>query len=66
MIYEKYCFFFYSKDMWSASEGSSDDRSGVAGLAYLSGICQNYRYSINEESSDFSSIGIVAHEIGHK
>lgn len=52
--------------MWSSSAGDSSARSGVAGLAYLSGICENVRYSINEESGDFSSIGVVAHEIGHK
>lgn len=52
--------------MWSSSAGDASARSGVAGLAYLSGVCQNTRYSISEESGDFSSIGVHAHEIGHK
>ena len=51
--------------MWSSSAGSDAARSGVVGLAYLAGICDSNRYSITEENSAFSSIGVTAHEIGH-
>lgn len=56
----------FSKDMWSDSEGSAAARSGVAGLAYLSGVCGSTRYSVCEEQGGFSSIAVAAHELGHK
>lgn len=52
--------------MWSDSEGSAAARSGVAGLAYLSGVCGSTRYSVCEEQGGFSSIAVAAHELGHK
>lgn len=58
--------FNFSKDMWSSSAGDSASRSSVAGLAFLSEVCQSFRYSICEEEGGFASINTAAHEIGHK
>lgn len=44
--------------MWSSSAGTDSTRSGVVGLAYLSGVCGDNRYSINEENGAFNSIGV--------
>ncbi len=53
--------------MWTDDVAAADDqRSGVVGLAYLGGICSTNKYSIVEENGAFSSVGIVAHEMGHK
>ncbi len=52
--------------MWAVGSGTPEDRTSVAGLAYLSEICTNLKYSISEEKGSFESIATAAHEIGHK
>lgn len=45
----------------------SGSSSAVVGLAYLSGTClASTKYSIVEEEGGFASVGVTAHEIGHK
>ena len=38
----------------------------IAGIAYLNGVCNSYRVSINEEYGMFKGSGVLAHELGHK
>jgi hypothetical protein len=45
---------------------SASTRSGVAGYAFVGGICSSFRYSINEEWGGFQNIQVIAHEMGHK
>ena len=53
--------------MWTDDVAATDDqRAGVVGLAYLGGICTTDKYSIVEENGAFSSVGVTAHEMGHK
>jgi len=53
--------------LWSAdTSGTPEARSGVIGFAYVGGICESTKYSINEEHGGFQSIGVISHELGHK
>ena len=54
--------------MWSEdSSANAAQRSSVVGLAFLGGVCQSTnKFTIIEEQGGFSSIGIIAHELGHK
>ncbi|XP_045181277.2 A disintegrin and metalloproteinase with thrombospondin motifs 16-like [Mercenaria mercenaria] len=45
--------------------GGSTSNDGVAGKAWVGGVCNNYRTSINEDGSYFVTVSVAAHEIGH-
>ncbi|XP_069107601.1 A disintegrin and metalloproteinase with thrombospondin motifs 6-like [Argopecten irradians] len=52
MLFTKYDFF----------DGTDN---GVAGLAYLDGICSSNKQSVVEDLFDFGMMTIAAHEVGH-
>jgi hypothetical protein len=49
-------FFKLSKDIWGDTGATTDQRSAVAGLAYLSQVCRGY--SIVEEHGGFRSVQV--------
>ena len=63
---EIYYLFYLSKDLWTESGESIEQRARTAGYSEFGGICQTGRYSIIEEKGGLASVGIVAHELGHK
>jgi hypothetical protein len=50
---------FYSKDL------TSEDSADVLGLGFVGSVCTDGRYSISEDFGGFSSVHVVAHEMGH-
>lgn len=38
----------------------------MAGKAWVGGVCNGYRTSINEDGAYFVTVSVAAHEIGHK
>lgn len=58
---------FLNKDLWrDESSQAADQRASVAGQAFLSQVCLSDKFSIVEDRGGFGSIGVAAHEIGHK
>ena len=56
----------FSKDMWTPDTTQTPAvRSGIAGIAYITGVCGTSRYMVQEEFGGFQSIGVTTHEIGH-
>lgn len=46
--------------MWSSDKNQPVDvRSQVEGMAWVGGICQEYKYSISEEQGGFQNIEVL-------
>ncbi|KAL4225404.1 hypothetical protein ACF0H5_016094 [Mactra antiquata] len=43
----------------------STSNTGVAGKAWVKGVCNSYRTSINEDTTYFTTVSVFAHELGH-
>ncbi len=57
----------FSKDLWSSDTTQTPAvRHAVVGFANIPGVCNSYRYAINEEYGGFQFVTVFAHEMGHK
>ena len=45
--------FYYSKDLWTKSGSSVQERASVVGFSYQSRICTDHKYAIAEEIGGF-------------
>lgn len=45
--------------MWS-TEGTNEQKSGLAGLAFVGGVCGHQKTSIVEEKGSFASIPVIS------
>ncbi|XP_045177053.2 A disintegrin and metalloproteinase with thrombospondin motifs 16-like [Mercenaria mercenaria] len=52
---------FTGYDLYSVD--TSND--GVSGMAWVGGLCSDFRTSVNEDGSYFVTVSVAAHEIGH-
>lgn len=52
-----------SKDLWSESRGSIEQRALTSGHSEVGGVCQSNRYSIVEEKGGFASVGVSVFQI---
>ena len=45
--------------MWADSGPDPASRTGTAGIAFLSSVCSQYKYSVSEEKGGFESASVI-------